>query len=118
MFLEASIDAFYEPARKALLPHIVPQSQLHLAATIDSTVWSVVTTFATGLGGAIATTMGACVCVWCMWGVVRVCVGGAALNNNGWRGTCGGWRWVCLHSYSCMYSTMSDLCHPTIQHYV
>lgn len=53
------MDAFYEPARKALLPQLVHRSQLPLAATIDSTVWSVVTTFATGLGGAIATTLGA-----------------------------------------------------------
>lgn len=58
VFLEASVDAFYEPARKALLPSLVPRAQLPLAATIDSTVWSVVTTFATGLGGAIATTLG------------------------------------------------------------
>lgn len=35
-----SVASFTDPARKALTPQLVPQRELHLAATLDAFTWS------------------------------------------------------------------------------
>ena len=35
-----SVASFLDPARRALTPKLVPPNQLHLAATLDASVWS------------------------------------------------------------------------------
>lgn len=39
-----SASAFTDPARRALTPQLVPQHQLHLAATLDAFSWSLMVT--------------------------------------------------------------------------
>jgi hypothetical protein len=54
--------SFYEPARKALIPLTVPQSQLHLATTIDSFAWSLTGAVGASVGGLVASRLGNATC--------------------------------------------------------
>ena len=51
LFLQLTCAAFYDPARRALWPLIVPPSQLHLAAIIDSTSYSLMAVLGAAMGG-------------------------------------------------------------------
>lgn len=62
LFLQFSLGAFYDPARRALLPQIVPRSQLHLATTIDSWSWSLMSAVGSSLGGLAASKLGSSAC--------------------------------------------------------
>ncbi len=52
--MQFSCVSFYEPARKALLPTLVPARQLHLATTIDSFAWSVTGAVGASIGGLVS----------------------------------------------------------------
>ncbi len=49
VFLQFTVETFYEPARKAIVPMIVPKCDLALATTLDTFCWSI-----TGAVGACA----------------------------------------------------------------
>lgn len=50
--------AFYDPARKALVPVLVPAADLHLATTIDSFAWSITGAVGASAGGVVASRLG------------------------------------------------------------
>ena len=54
--------AFYDPARRALTPSLVPRSKLHLATTLDSFAWSLVGALGSSLGGLAASKVGVYAC--------------------------------------------------------
>ena len=56
LFLQFACAAFYDPARRSLMPLIVPPAQLHLAATIDSTTWRWCTTSQRQLGMLVSSS--------------------------------------------------------------
>ncbi|PRW58840.1 major facilitator superfamily MFS_1 [Chlorella sorokiniana] len=60
--LQFSAAAFYEPARKALVPVLVPADQLHLATTIDSFAWSITGAVGASVGGVVASRLGVSAC--------------------------------------------------------
>ncbi|KAL4437964.1 hypothetical protein ABPG77_004185 [Micractinium sp. CCAP 211/92] len=60
--LQFSAASFYEPARKALVPVLVPASQLHLAATVDSWAWSITGAVGASVGGVVASKLGKSAC--------------------------------------------------------
>ncbi|PSC75896.1 MFS transporter [Micractinium conductrix] len=60
--LQFSAAGFYEPARKALVPVLVPAADLHLAATIDSWAWSLTGAVGASVGGLVASRLGAPAC--------------------------------------------------------
>ncbi len=49
-------------ARKALVPVLVPASQLHLAATVDSWAWSITGAVGASVGGVVASKLGKSAC--------------------------------------------------------
>ena len=51
LFLQFSCNTFYDPARRALVPTVVPAPQLPLATTLDSFAWSLIGAFGASLGG-------------------------------------------------------------------
>ena len=51
LFLQFSANSFYDPARRALLPAVVPVDKLPLATTLDSLAWSLCGAFGASLGG-------------------------------------------------------------------
>ncbi len=44
-------NAFYDPARRALVPRVVPAERLPLATTLDSFAWSLMGAIGASLGG-------------------------------------------------------------------
>ena len=62
LFLQFSCAAFYDPARRSLTPLIVPPAQLHLAATIDSTTWSLMAAVGSAMGGFVSSRLGPTAC--------------------------------------------------------
>ena len=54
--------AFYDPARKALVPVLVPARDLHLATTIDSFAWSITGALGASVGGVVASRFGIPAC--------------------------------------------------------
>ncbi|KAK9815045.1 hypothetical protein WJX73_005825 [Symbiochloris irregularis] len=58
LFIQFSLGAFYDPARRALIPQVVPPEQLHLAATMDTWVWSLMSAFGASIGGFVASRLG------------------------------------------------------------
>lgn len=62
LFLEFSASAFYDPARRALTPSLVPRNLLHLATTIDSFAWSLTGALGASLGGLAASKLSVNAC--------------------------------------------------------
>jgi hypothetical protein len=60
--LQFTAAAFYDPARKALVPVLVPAADLHLATTIDSFAWSITGAVGASLGGLLASKLGKPTC--------------------------------------------------------
>ena len=54
--------AFYDPARRALTPNLVPRHRLHLATTLDSFAWSLTGAIGSSLGGLAASKFGVQAC--------------------------------------------------------
>lgn len=54
--------AFYDPARRALTPNLIPRHKLHLATTLDSFAWSVTGAVGSSLGGLAASQFGIQAC--------------------------------------------------------
>ena len=54
--------AFYDPARRALTPNLVPRHRLHLATTLDSFAWSLTGAVGSSLGGLAASKFGVQAC--------------------------------------------------------
>lgn len=57
--LKVSLNAFFEPARAAILPDIVAPSDLVTANALSGATWSVVLAFGAALGGLITGVLGA-----------------------------------------------------------
>ncbi|CAG9467204.1 unnamed protein product [Pedinophyceae sp. YPF-701] len=62
VFLWALSSAFYEPARRAVVPAVVSPRQLPLATTLDSMVWSVMTAVFAAIGGYSRALLGPSPC--------------------------------------------------------
>ena len=62
LFLQFAAAAFYDPARKALLPLTVRGEDLHLATTIDSFAWSLTGALGATAGGVLASRLGNTAC--------------------------------------------------------
>jgi MFS family permease len=56
--LETVMAAFFEPARNAVIPNIVPQDQMNAANTISASTWSFVLAAGAALGGVVAALYG------------------------------------------------------------
>jgi len=54
--------ALQDPARKAIVPVLVPKSQLHLATTLETFSWSLTGAVGAAAGGAIASRLGNSAC--------------------------------------------------------
>ena len=83
IFLQFSAGAFYDPARRAITPLLVPKAQLPLATTLDTYAWSIVGAFGASLGGLVVSKAGTGACflldtctylaaAWCAW-QLQVC---------------------------------------------
>lgn len=59
---QCTASSFYDPARAALTPRLVPRRQLRLASTIDACVWSSAQALGAAAGGLILSRAGAAVC--------------------------------------------------------
>ena len=62
LFLQFASSTFYDPARRALEPLLVPKKQLHLATTLDTFAWSVTVALGSSLGGAVVSKLGTTMC--------------------------------------------------------
>ena len=62
LFLQFTSSTFYDPARRALEPKLVPKKQLHLATTLDTFAWSVTVAIGSSLGGAVVSKLGTTMC--------------------------------------------------------
>eukprot|EP00884_Botryococcus_braunii_P018288 jgi/Botrbrau1/5142/Bobra.0172s0014.1 len=62
LFAQYSCASFYDPARRALEPTLVPQHQLGLAATLDTYAWSLMSALGGSLGGYAVSGMGTTGC--------------------------------------------------------
>ena len=62
LFLQFASSTFYDPARRALEPMLVPKKQLHLATTLDTFAWSVTVALGSSLGGAVVSKLGTTMC--------------------------------------------------------
>ncbi len=62
IFLQFASSTFYDPARRALEPLLVPKRQLHLATTLDTFAWSVTVALGSSLGGAVVSKLGTTMC--------------------------------------------------------
>mmetsp|Transcript_15811 Transcript_15811/g.19277 ORF Transcript_15811/g.19277 Transcript_15811/m.19277 type:complete len:525 (-) Transcript_15811:130-1704(-) len=61
--LQASIAAFYEPCRSAILPLLVPQEEeMKKATTLTGLAWSVMAAVGSGLGGIMVSKIGIKAC--------------------------------------------------------
>jgi MFS family permease len=58
-FLHETLSSFFEPARSASIPNLVPRSGLLAANSLAGATWSAALAFGSALGGAIAVTLGA-----------------------------------------------------------
>ena len=78
ILLQLSISAFFEPARAALMPAIVPREDLVTANALDSTTWSTMLAVGAALGGLATATLGVsaafiidsltfALSAWCVW---------------------------------------------------
>jgi MFS family permease len=56
--LETIMAAFFEPARNAVLPNIVPAADINLANTLSASTWSFVLAIGATLGGVVAAVFG------------------------------------------------------------
>ena len=61
-FLQFTMSAFYEPAKRALTPLLVAPEDLHLATTLDSFAWSLMGAVGASLGGWFASRFGTAAC--------------------------------------------------------
>ncbi len=61
-FLQFSMSAFYEPAKRALTPLLVAPEDLHLATTLDSFAWSLMGAVGASFGGWFASRFGTAAC--------------------------------------------------------
>lgn len=61
-FLQFSMSAFYEPAKRALTPLLVAPEELHLATTLDSFAWSLMGAVGASFGGWFASRFGTAAC--------------------------------------------------------
>lgn len=81
VFLQFSIETFYEPARKvcghthpthtththtpqAIVPVIVPKADLALATTLDTFCWSITGAVGAAVGGYATSWLGTTACFW------------------------------------------------------
>ena len=62
LFLQFSSSTFYDPARRALEPKLVPKKQLHLATTLDTFAWSVTVAIGSSMGGVVVSKLGTTMC--------------------------------------------------------
>ncbi|KAL3137427.1 hypothetical protein ABBQ32_006948 [Trebouxia sp. C0010 RCD-2024] len=62
IFLQFASSTFYDPARRALEPLLVPKRQLHLATTLDTFAWSVTVALGSSIGGAVVSKLGTTMC--------------------------------------------------------
>lgn len=62
LFIMFSTSAFYDPARRALTPSLVPKNMLHLATTLDAFAWSFTAAIGASLGGLAASKIGPYAC--------------------------------------------------------
>ena len=77
LFLQFASSTFYDPARRALEPLLVPKRQLHLATTLDTFAWSVTVAVGSSLGGAVVSKLGTTICFLldsCTFVCAAVCV--------------------------------------------
>ena len=77
LFLQFASSTFYDPARRALEPMLVPKKQLHLATTLDTFAWSVTVALGSSLGGAVVSKLGTTMCFLldsCTFVCAAVCV--------------------------------------------
>jgi MFS family permease len=58
LILETVMAAFFEPARNAVLPNIVPPEDINLANTLSASTWSFVLAAGATLGGIVAALFG------------------------------------------------------------
>lgn len=58
LFAQFSFEAFYDPARRALMPQIVPRGQLHLATTMDAWSWALMSAIGSAMGGWVTSRLG------------------------------------------------------------
>jgi len=58
LFLETVMVAFFEPARSAVIPNIVPESEVIVANTLSSATWSFDLAIGSVLGGIVAAWLG------------------------------------------------------------
>jgi MFS family permease len=58
LFLETVMVAFFEPARSAVIPNIVPESDVIVANTLSSATWSFDLAIGSVLGGIVAAWLG------------------------------------------------------------
>ena len=61
-FMQFTMSAFYEPAKRALTPLLVAPEDLHLATTLDSFAWSLMGAVGASLGGWFASRFGTAAC--------------------------------------------------------
>ena len=62
LFLQFASNTFYDPARRALEPNLVPKKELHLATTLDTFAWSVTVAAGSAMGGAVVSRLGTTTC--------------------------------------------------------
>ena len=62
LLLQFSCVSVYDPSRRAMIPVVVPGSQLPIATTIDSFAWSITGAVGAALGGIVASKLGIVVC--------------------------------------------------------
>ena len=60
--LQFGLVSFYDPARKAIVPVLVPPEHLHLATTLDTFAWSLTGAVGAAVGGALASRLGPAAC--------------------------------------------------------
>lgn len=58
LILETVMAAFFEPARNAVLPNIVPPADINIANTLSASTWSFVLAAGAALGGIVAALFG------------------------------------------------------------
>jgi len=99
---------FFEPARSATVPSIVPRDQLVAANAISTGTWSAMLAIGASLGGAVAALFGrdtafllnslsfllSAFCLWRMRVPPREAARRAA---SGWHGLVEGWRYMRAH---------------------
>ena len=77
LFMQFASGTFYDPARRALEPKLVPKKQLHLATTLDTFAWSVTVAMGSSIGGVVVSKLGTTMCFLldsCTFVCAAVCV--------------------------------------------